>query len=355
MSAAVVLGTAAGFGAASPALATPAGDSCASLSESRQYWATDLTYFKGDLVNYNEKLYRALEYHQRKYPLDTNWWVVAECPSTDPDRNVARDAVATASSERGDTFRASNAIDGVIGQNGTGEWASKGESTPSITLTWDTPQVIDEIRVYDRPNSYDWGTRGTLSFSDGTQTEYVVWIDNSGSARLRTFVPREVTWVKFQIDDGRGDVGLSEIQAFHRGTTAAPTPNLAREATASASSVYDARYPAANAIDGIVGQNGVGEWVSRGELKPSITLTLPGTQTINQVTLGDRPNLTDQVRAGVLSFSDGSTVEVGALGNDGTPRKISFAGRQASWVKFQVTDGVGSNVGLSEFEVRRSN
>lgn len=355
ISAAVVIGALSALGGTSAALAAPQTDSCASQGESRSYWDPSVFYNEGDTVNYNEKLYRALGWNHGKNPSDTSWWIVAECASADPTKNVARDAVATASSEYGSTYGASKAIDGIVGQNGVGEWASNGESTPSITLTWNTPRVIDEIRVFDRPNSWDWASRGTLTFSDGSKSEYVVWIDNRGTVRTSSFTPREVTWVKLQIDDGSGNVGLSEIEAYHRGTVAPATPNVASQATASASSAFDPRYTADKAIDGIVGQNAVGEWASKGELTPSITLNWSGAQTVNQVTLADRSNLIDNVKAGVLTFSDGSTIAVGALPNDGTPQKISFTARQVSWATFRVTEGAGGNVGLSEFEARRSN
>ncbi len=40
--------------------------------------------------------------------------------------------------------------------------------------------------------------------------------------------------------------------------------------------------------------------------------------TVNQVVLYDRPNSTEQITSATLSFSDGSSVTVGALNNDGT-------------------------------------
>ena len=57
------------------------------------------------------------------------------------------------------------------------------------------------------------------------------------------------------------------------------------------------------------------------------------------------------VAGGVLHFSDGSTINVWGLANDGTPKEIEFESRKVEWVRFEVTDAAGTQVGLSEIEV----
>ena len=66
--------------------------------------------------------------------------------------------------------------------------------------------------------------------------------------------------------------------------------------------------------------------------------------------LYDRPNLDDQILGGTLLFSDGSSIQVGALPNDGSPLSINFTARNVSWVKFRVDQATGW-IGLSEIEV----
>jgi hypothetical protein len=66
--------------------------------------------------------------------------------------------------------------------------------------------------------------------------------------------------------------------------------------------------------------------------------------------LYDRNNMIDQINAGTLTFSDGSSIPVSALDNSGLGETIAFTPRTVTWVKFQVTSGAGLNVGLSEFE-----
>jgi hypothetical protein len=270
--------------------------------------------------------------------------------NTDPagtETNLALTATATASSQYDSRYLAGNAIDGVVGQDGYGEWASKGETNPWLKLDWNSAQTISKVTFYDRPDTPDWTSGGTLTFSDGSAPITVSGIPNDGTPYSITFPDKTVTWVKFQVTGGSGpNNGLSEIKVSR------PETDLARSATASASSVYDSRYVASNAVDGITGQAGAGEWASLHELDPWLKLDWSSAQTINKITFYDRPNTTDWAPGGTLTFSDGSApITVSGIPNDGTPYSISFPDKTVTWVKFQVAGGSGSNVGLSEVEV----
>lgn len=76
-------------------------------------------------------------------------------------------------------------------------------------------------------------------------------------------------------------------------------------------------------------------------------------QIVSRVALYDRTNLDDGIKAGILSFSDGSFVFFGAISNDGSPKVINIRTRKVTWVKILVTKVSEStkNVGLSEVEV----
>src|SRR5262249_42030195 len=93
------------------------------------------------------------------------------------------------------------------------------------------------------------------------------------------------------------------------------------------------------------------EWATVHQLNGAwIRLTWASAATLSQIVLHDRPNLTDNVLAGTLQFSDGSSINVGQLPNDGTGLVISFSSRSVSWVQFNITNAVGQNIGLAEFE-----
>ncbi|MDQ2864300.1 MAG: glycoside hydrolase family 92 protein, partial [Bacteroidota bacterium] len=137
-----------------------------------------------------------------------------------PD-NIAPFAKVTASTSLSKKFAASNVTDGIIGIDGKGEWACEGVATdwgylrfPWIQLDWNTPQLINKILLFDRPNVEDHIAGGKLLFSDGS----VVWVNqipNDGTAKLVNFDNKNVTWVRFITTDGTGkDLGFSEIEVY---------------------------------------------------------------------------------------------------------------------------------------------
>lgn len=278
----------------------------------------------------------------------------AATPYTD-GINIAQYGTATASSAFNGTFPAANAIDGsTMTHYGAtaGEWASAGQQSPWLKVAWTEPQRINKVVLFDRPNTSDNANSGTLTFSDGTSVA-VSGIDTTGAAKTVTFPDKTVSWVTFTASGGTGgNVGLSELQAFL--SSAAPRPstltNVSAQATATASSVFDSRYAASNVSDGIIGQNVTGEWASSAQLNPWIQLTWPTSTTLNKITFFDRPNAWDWAPGGTLTFSDGSTVTVSGIPNNGTARSISFPSKNVTWVKFQVAGGSGGNVGLSELQ-----
>jgi hypothetical protein len=132
---------------------------------------------------------------------------------------------------------------------------------------------------------------------------------------------------------------------------------VAAGTTVSASSQLSADQSPEKARDGYAWgapQDATKEWVSNGEgVGAWIRYDFAPSATTNSVTLYDRPDPTDQITSAVLEFSDGSTVPVGALPNNGAGLTVTFPTRTVNWVTVKVT-GVSStttDVGLSEFEV----
>ena len=67
------------------------------------------------------------------------------------------------------------------------------------------------------------------------------------------------------------------------------------------------------------------EWATRGGRSGSwLSLGWGSSYRVSEVVLYDRPNTNDNIRSATLSFSDGSTVAVGALNNDGSAVVVSF-------------------------------
>lgn len=140
---------------------------------------------------------------------------------------------------------------------------------------------------------------------------------------------------------------------------AAGAANVARTlgatATASTQNTGDGQT-AAKAIDGSPLGYPVDysrEWASvRQGAGAWIQLTWANSVTLDHVVLNDRPNASDQITSGTLTFSDGSSAPVGSLTNDGSAVTVTFTPRTVTWVRLTVNTvsaGTG-NVGLAEFE-----
>lgn len=134
--------------------------------------------------------------------------------------------------------------------------------------------------------------------------------------------------------------------------------NIAPLSTVSASSEnVIARQNAAKAVDGVISgfpMDASKEWATMGgKVGTWIRLDWAAPNTVDHMVLYDRPNFSDQIAGGMLLFSDGSSVSVGALPNNGAGLTVTFAPRSVTWIKFTV-DAVSSftrSVGLAEWEV----
>lgn len=148
---------------------------------------------------------------------------------------------------------------------------------------------------------------------------------------------------------------LQEIRLTKPGE-AVPERSLASQAKIAASSTHK-DYATAGLVDGVPGGypgDIAQEWCSDGEREGAfVRLAWDEPVTLGRITLYDRPNSLDQVQAGLLVFSDGTTLPVGELADDGkTGTAVSFPPKTVTWVAFFVTKAKPGtqNIGLSEIE-----
>jgi len=138
------------------------------------------------------------------------------------------------------------------------------------------------------------------------------------------------------------------------------TPDNVTASAKVTASGAESGYGIDGAIDGIPGgypNDRSQEWSAGSTIDAWLRLDWDTPQTIDRIVLYDRPNMTDQVTSGVLTFSDGSTVDVAALPNDAkTGLEVKFPAKTVTWVTFKVT-GVKAgteNAGLAEIAVYRA-
>jgi hypothetical protein len=137
------------------------------------------------------------------------------------DKNVAQKASVTVSSTHGG-YKAEGVIDGVVGgypEDTAAEWASDGEKASALVrLRWDSPQRVDRVWLFDRPNTHaDQVTSGLLVFSDGATLNVGELPDDASAAKEISFPAKEVTWLMFVVNSVKPEtlnIGLAEIAVF---------------------------------------------------------------------------------------------------------------------------------------------
>ncbi|MDR1224044.1 MAG: GH92 family glycosyl hydrolase [Tannerella sp.] len=134
--------------------------------------------------------------------------------------------------------------------------------------------------------------------------------------------------------------------------------NIAPLAKVSVSSELSSDSGGDNVIDGRIGEENCHEWASKSHFAawgyidyPWVQLTWDRPRVINRIILYDRASSSSHTAGGVLHFSDGSCLYVHAIPNDGRAKTVDFPPKKIEWVKFEVTDGEGLKLGLSEIEV----
>lgn len=141
--------------------------------------------------------------------------------------------------------------------------------------------------------------------------------------------------------------------------TAQATPyNIAKQAHASASSAIGKENDASKVVDQIIRISNSGEWISKSEMTSWGQIDYPWLQLdwdkpvkLNKIIIYDRPDEKSHIAGGDLIFSDGTRIIVSQIPNNGSPKEVAFPTREVKWVRFEVTDGDGLNLGLSEIEV----
>ncbi len=202
-------------------------------------------------------------------------------------------------------------------------------------------------------------TGSTLTYL-WTQTAGPTVTLSSTTAVKPTFTaPASATTLTFQLVVNNGQTSSSPATVTI--TVNSSSTDLALSATATASSQNTSTGQTANkAIDGVIdGYPGdyTKEWATIGGGAGSwLKLTWTSAQTVGRIVLYDRPNLNDQITGGNIQFSDGSSITIGALNNNGSATTFTFAAKTFTSLQLNITSVSAStqNIGLSEIQVYAS-
>ena len=159
-------------------------------------------------------------------------------------------------------------------------------------------------------------------------------------------------------DDGSGEVSAYSPGQITISSGGGISSNIAPLATVTASSEnISTGQLAVKAVDGVPDGYPVDytkEWATLNEKSGAwIQLTWSSANTVDRIILYDRPNTNDQILSATLSFSDGSTLQVGPLDNAGGATEYTFSAKVITSVTMTVdqTSSSSSNIGLAEIEV----
>ena len=203
------------------------------------------------------------------------------------------------------------------------------------------------------PITYAWAqTSGTPVTVSGATTVQPTFTAPTG------LTLNDVLTFRLIVNDGSTNSAPDYVTITVTASNSQTTSNLAPTATVTASSeTAPTGQLAVKAIDGIIDGypgNYTREWATNGQGAGTwINLAWPATCTVNRIVLYDRPNTADQVLGGTIQFSDGTTLPVGPLNNNGTATEYLFGAKAITNLRLTVSSVSATtvNVGLAEVEV----
>ena len=236
-------------------------------------------------------------------------------------------------------------------QNSTGGSQPVANAGPDQTVTASSTVQLDGSGSSDpagNPLTYQW-----------TQTSGPTVTLSSATAVKPTFTaPSSATTLIFQLVVNNGQMNSNPDTVT---ITVSNNSDLALFATATASSQNTSTGQTADkAIDGVIdGYPGdsTKEWATVGGKAGSwLKLTWSSSQTMSRIVLYDRPNLNDQITGGNVQFSDGSSITISALNNNGSATTFTFSSRTITSLQLNITSVSSSteNIGLAEIQVYTS-
>jgi hypothetical protein len=185
-----------------------------------------------------------------------------------------------------------------------------------------------------------WTTITSGSSGSGSGTVSYSVASNSGSSRTCALTIAGQTFTISQSGNTTSGTNVASLATVTASSENSGTGQLAIKAV---DGVVDG-YPGDHTREWATSREGAGAWIQ---------LAWSSPRTINQIVLHDRPNSDDQITGGTVQFSDGSTVSIGSLPNDGTAASFPFTARSVTSLRLSVNSVSANtrNIGLAEILV----
>jgi hypothetical protein len=190
----------------------------------------------------------------------------------------------------------------------------------------------------------------TATITSGTTT------DSSGNATIAFTIPSGLAAGAQAVVVSDGTNTVTSPTNFTV-TSGGGSQNVAPLATVTASSqTTSTGQTAAKAVDGSTdGYPGdySREWATNGGKAGSwLNLAWASPQTLTSIVFYDRPNSNDQITAATITFSDGSTLTVPSLPNDGSALTLTFPAKTTTSLLLTITSvsSTTQNIGLAELQ-----
>lgn len=166
------------------------------------------------------------------------------------------------------------------------------------------------------------------------------------------FAPVAARYIRLTILEGQGNIPatMSEFNVWWQKQT--PEENLAYTANITVSSEFDSEHDKRGINDGIVAKFArFGEWRPlETDSQPYIEMSWSEEKAIDRIVIHDSAILEENIKKGILTFSDGSSIEVTDIPASGKPAIIDFEAKNVSWVRFTLAEFEGA-AAVSEIQV----
>jgi hypothetical protein len=93
------------------------------------------------------------------------------------------------------------------------------KTTAVLRLTWENPESISRVWLFDRPDLKEQVTSGMLVFSDGSTVQVSELPNDALSCKEIVFPEKTITWMAFMVtgvSETTKNVGLAEIAVFNK-------------------------------------------------------------------------------------------------------------------------------------------